>query len=113
MRCRLASSKSNESTAGTRGLVSVPLGTRSAVLGGIVTAVSAATLTFFSGDFEGEFEAVLRFRLVTVAVSLGIGASPLEERVVGILYAIVLSNNRMYCGEIRDQGLGQENQPVL
>lgn len=74
----------------------MPLGTRLAVLGGIVTGGSAVTLTFFSGDFEGEFEAALRFCLVTVAVSLGIGASPLEERVEGILYAIALSNNRMH-----------------
>ena len=106
MRCRLAFSKSNESTAGTRGLVSVPLGTRSAVLGGIVTTGSAVTLTFFLGNFEDEFEVALRFCLDTVAVSLGIGASRLEERVLGILCVIALSNNCMYRGEMT-KGLGR------
>ena len=68
------------------------------MLGGIFTTGSAATLIFFSGNFEGEFEAALRFCLVTV---MGIGAGRLEERVVGILYVIALSNNRMYRSETK------------
>lgn len=70
------------------------------MLGGIVTTGSAVALALFLGNFEDEFEDALRFCLDTVAVSLGIGASRLKERVVGILCVIALSNNCMYQGEM-------------
>lgn len=86
MRCFLASSKSNESTAGTAGVVSVPLGTKAAASGGIVDGCSVVTLTFL-GDLalDGESKAAFRFCLLADGDSRATGASPAAERVVGIL----------------------------
>lgn len=95
MRCLLASSKSKERIAGTVGVVSVPLGTRAAVSGGIVDGCSVETLTFL-GDFAfgGESKAALRFCLLTEGVSRVTGASPAAERVVGILVDTIMLRRR-------------------
>lgn len=96
IRCCLASSKSKESIAGTNGLVSVPLGSRVAVSGGIVDGGSAATLTFFGLDLRGDSEAALRFdSLATAALSFGSEVIPDADRVVGIFNETALESNRM------------------
>lgn len=96
MRCRLASSKSKDSTAGTAGVVSVSLGTRDAVSRGMGEGgSSAATLTFFEDGFERDFEgesssAALRFPGMAESDSFGTGARPDAERVVGMILANII-----------------------